>query len=248
MELNFEDIIDEGIVYKDSLTKKFWEGLEKKHGLTYEDIINEGWTYAGGDYDEHLNYLLKILKENINLTQPDKKKFCICGISIKRNAYIRNRNKTQMLVIGSCCIKRFMPEGKKGRTCGICETPHRNHKDNMCKECRDKLAPKGRTCEMCGKSHRNRKVNKCNECKDKCSKCKTQFKNNYGYEKCYDCRYIKECIKCKKEHNNRVDKCDHCCNRFKCGVCTDCGKKCSEKYERCYTCNQNKKYFKCERY
>ena len=57
-----------------------------------------------------------------------------------------------------------------------------------------------------------------------------KFKN-YGYEKCYECVFIKECVKCKKEHNNRVDKCDHCCNRFKCGVCADCGKKCNEKYK-----------------
>lgn len=117
-----------------------------------------------------------------------------------------------MLVIGSCCIKRFVP--KKTRTCEICEKPHRN-----------------------------RKVNRCNDCKDivECIRCKTQFKSKYGYEKCYDCMFIKECVICKKEHKNIVDKCDHCCNKYKCGVCADCGKKCNEKYKWCYYCNKKQK-------
>jgi len=133
-------------------------------------------------------------------------------VSIKRNAYIMNRDKTRMLVIGSCCIKRFVP--KKTRTCEICEKPHRN-----------------------------RKVNRCNDCKDivECIRCKTQFKSKYGYEKCYDCMFIKECVICKKEHKNIVDKCDHCCNKYKCGVCADCGKKCNEKYKWCYYCNKKQK-------
>ena len=194
-----------------TLTDRFIEGL-KNYSLTYEDLIKYGWMYAGGDYDEHLRYFW-LITEKTNLTQPEHECFCICGVSIKRNAYIMNRDKTRMLVIGSCCIKRFMPEGKKGRTCEICEKPHKN-----------------------------RKVNRCNDCKDivECSRCKTQFKSNYGYEKCYGCMYIKECIKCKKEHKNSVDKCDHCCNRFKCGVCADCGKSINEKYKMCYTCYQPK--------
>ena len=214
MELNIEDKLitelDEGIVCKDSLSKKFWKGLEEKHGLTYEDIIKEGWSYAGGDSNSHYNYFLLITRW-INLMQPPHLERCVCNQKIRYNCYIVNRVKTKIIVIGSCCINSFMPDGKKGRTCDICEKPHRN-----------------------------RKVNKCNDCKHKCSRCKTYITSCYGYDKCYGCMYIKECIKCKKEHKNRVDKCDHCCNRFKCGVCADCGKSINEKYKRCYTCYQPK--------
>jgi len=247
MELNFEDIIelDEGMVCKKSLSKKFWEGLEEKHNLTYEDIIEQGWAYAGGTiFGRHLNYLKTILKENINLQQPPHLEKCVCDHDICYNCYIVDKAKTRMIVIGSCCINSFMPEGKKGRTCGVCGESHRNRKDNMCKECRNKIVPKKvKTCEICGKSHRNRKVNKCNDCKHICSRCKTYITSRFGYEKyerCRSCEYIKECIKCKKEHKNSVDKCDHCCNRFKCGVCADCGKSINEKYKRCYTCYQPK--------
>ena len=217
-----------------TLTEKFIEGL-KNYNLTYDDLIKYGWMYAGGDYDEHLRYFL-LITNGTNLTQPDKKKFCICGVSIKRNAYIMNRDKTLMLVIGSCCIKRFVP--KKTRTCEICEKPHRNRKVNKCNDCISNS--KKKICNICAKPHRNRKMNKCNDCKDivECIRCKTQFKSNYGYEKCYDCRYIKECTMCKKEHKNIVDKCDHCCNKYKCGVCIDCGININDKYIKCYTCYQ----------
>ena len=199
MELNIEDIIelDEGMVCKNSLSKKFWKGLEEKHQLTYEDIIKEGWSYAGGTiFGRHLNYLNTILKENINLQQPPHLEECVCDHDICYNCYIADKAKTKMIVVGSCCINSFMPEGKKGRTCGICETPHRNRKDNMCKECRDKIVPKKKVniCLICGKSHRNRKVNKCNDCKDKCSRCKTYITDRYPYDKiydkCYGCRFI----------------------------------------------------------
>ena len=263
MELKYEDKLitelDEGIVCKDSLSKKFWKGLEEKHGLTYEDIIKEGWAYAGGDSNSHYNYFLLITRW-INLMQPPHLERCVCNQKIHYNCYIVNRVKTKIIVIGSCCINSFMPDGKKGRTCDICEKPHRNRKVNKCNNCRDKCSrcktditsrfgyekyERCRSCEYikecikCKKEHKNR-GNKCNDCNDKCSRCKTQFKSNYGYEKCYGCMYIKECIKCKKEHKNSVDKCDHCCNRFKCGVCADCGKNINEKYKMCYTCYKKK--------
>ena len=246
MELKYEDklITDEDIVAEDTLSKKFWEGLEEKHGLTYEDIINEGWSYAGGTiFGRHLNYLKTILKENINLQQPPHLEKCVCDHDICYNCYIVDKAKTKMIVIGSCCINSFMPEGKKGRTCGVCGKSHKNRKDNMCNDCKN--VPKiVKTCLICGKTHRNRIINKCNNCRFNCSRCKTDISERYPYDKkyerCRNCEYIKECINCKKEHKNRVDKCDRCCNRFKCGVCEECKKPCSEKYKRCYTCNQTK--------
>ena len=222
-----------------TLTDKFIEGL-KNYNLTYDDIIKYGWMYAGGDYNEHLRYFW-LISEGTNLTQPYKKDFCVCGVSIKRNAYIMNGDKTRIIVIGSCCIKRFIPI--KTRTCELCGKPHKNRNTNKCNDC--KIVPKkGKICVLCAKPHRNRIVNKCDDCRGMCIKCKTDITSRYNYakyEKCRKCESIKECILCKKEHTNRVDKCDHCCNKFKNGVCADCGKKCNEKYKRCYYCNKKQK-------
>jgi len=224
------------------LSIKFWEGLKEKYNLTFEDIKNEGWAYAGGNIEgRHFNYLTTLLCENKNLLQPPHSRKCVCDHDISYNCYIADKAKTKMIVVGSCCINSFMPEGKKGRTCGECGKPHRNMKDNVCKECRSKK--KVKICLICGKTHRNRNINKCNDCKLICSRCKTvisRYPYNKNYETCLRCERIKECILCKKEHTNRVDKCNDCCNKFKCGICIDCGKKCNEIYNQCYPCYKKK--------
>ena len=55
------------------------------------------------------------------------------GQYIKRNCYIEKDN--DVIVIGNCCIKRFMK--KSGRTCSVCEAPHRNIKTNYCNRCKN---------------------------------------------------------------------------------------------------------------
>ena len=41
---------------------------------------------------------------------------------------------TDFLVLGNCYIKHFLL--KSGRTCEICESPHKNRNVNMCNECK----------------------------------------------------------------------------------------------------------------
>ena len=201
MEFNDNFTECEGIVCKGSLSKKFWKGLEEKHGLTYEDIIEQGWTNAGGvsnRNDRHMRYFLMIT-QGTNLQPPPHLDYCVCDHDIVYNYYIIDRARTKLIVIGSCCINLFMPENRRGRTCDECEKPHRNRKVNKCNDC--KSISKKKRCDICEKPHRNRKVNKCNDCKDKCSRCKTDITGRFGYEKyerCRNCEYIKECIKCKK--------------------------------------------------
>ena len=92
------------------LTKKFIEGLEK-HNLTYDEIINSGWEYCGGDTGRHLNYFIIYFNNFKNV--PEKVKYCVCGHRIKENCYITD--KERILILGNCCIRKFIP--KSSRTC-----------------------------------------------------------------------------------------------------------------------------------
>lgn len=115
------------------LSQRFINGL-KNYNLTKEEL--KDWKYYGGNKGSHKNYFEKTLKQSIHPPPTDK---CVCGQSISENCYIINENK--ILVLGNCCIKKFVP--KSGRTCEICEKPHKNRKVNRCKDCRKKI------CDIC---------------------------------------------------------------------------------------------------
>jgi hypothetical protein len=121
------------------LTKKFIKGL-KNYNLTQEDIINNNFRYCGGDNKSHLNYYKLIFKEK---KLPDKKCNCICGHDISENCYITDGNI--ILTLGNCCIKKFLPKDKSGRTCEKCGNPHKNRICNLCNICRY-----GKNCAKCG--------------------------------------------------------------------------------------------------
>jgi hypothetical protein len=114
MELNF--------------TQRFIEGL-KKYGLTMNDMND--FVYKGGNNGSHLNYY-KLSYKNDEL--PPDKDICICGHKIIKNCYISNGS--QLLTLGICCIKRFIPKEKQGRTCECCGCSHHNRKNNLCNICR----------------------------------------------------------------------------------------------------------------
>lgn len=113
------------------LTERFIEGLEK-HNLTLEEIQSGDWKYCGGNGEQrHKNYF-KLIFENDDYPDPDD--HCICGHYIVENCYIYKHNIDDILILGNCCIKKFVP--KSGRTCSICDKPHKNRKDNLCNNCR----------------------------------------------------------------------------------------------------------------
>ncbi len=123
----------------DKLTAKFIEGL-KKYNLSHEDIINNNWHYSGGNKGSHLNYY-KLVYKNIEIPSYSSK--CICGHDISENCYITD-GKT-IMVLGNCCIKRFLPKEKSGRTCENCGSPHKNRVCNLCNICKY-----GKNCNKCG--------------------------------------------------------------------------------------------------
>jgi hypothetical protein len=133
------------------LTKKFIKGLQN-YNLSYEDIKKNNWTYCGGDRGRHLEYYKLFFKHD---DTPDHTGTCVCGHGIEENCYITDRK--EILILGNCCIKKFMPKGKSGRTCEDCGEPHRNIKINKCNDCKIGI------CYDCGKSCDER-YNRCYNC------------------------------------------------------------------------------------
>ena len=115
------------------LSKRFIEGI-KNYNLTLKEIESDGWGYCGGSND------IKRFHEYFPKQEllPHKNN-CVCGHDIINNCYItKNFKKFDLnciLILGSCCVKKFIPEGKKKR-CINCNEPHLNRKDNFCNECR----------------------------------------------------------------------------------------------------------------
>ena len=135
-----------------SFTDHFLKGL-KEYNLTYEEILNGGWKYCGGYKGRHRNYFLIACPDD---DFPKQKSHCVCGHKIEENCYITNGD--EILILGNCCIKKFIP--KSGRTCEICGESHRNRKVNRCNYCRIGI------CDDCGKSIKERyKI--CYNCKFK---------------------------------------------------------------------------------
>ena len=146
--------------------KRFKEGLMDQYGLTLEELT-EKYTYCGGDggnyeHSPHYNYWVMLFGYGV---WPYKEKFCVCGVRIVENCFVVDKTKTNFVHMGNCCIKRFMPENKSGRTCEICEEPHKNRKDNLCHDCRE-------THKRCGTCKEyfefdNKKHEYCDECYEK---------------------------------------------------------------------------------
>jgi len=131
------------------LTEKFIHGL-KSFNLTFDDITSSGWKYCGGDNGRHLKYFQLCFG---NEPRPTPTGVCVCGHKIKEHCYITNGSQT--LVLGNCCIRKFIP--KSSRTCDLCGKPHKNRVVNRCFECRYGI------CDKCDEP--------CDEYSTKCYKC-----------------------------------------------------------------------------
>ena len=138
-------------------TRLFIEGL-KKYDLTIEQINAQGWKYCGGTYDAHLNYYNLMFKDETGKrpTLPEFKTHCICGHKIRRNCFICSADKSRLLVLGSCCIKKFIP--KSGRSCEKCGESHINRKKNLCDTCQEGI------CRTCSKPTYNPAFRTCRDC------------------------------------------------------------------------------------
>ena len=133
------------------VSKRFIEGL-RAHNLTIAEVNAQGFRYCGGDDDAHLRYFR--LLYGWDVATPEHRAHCVCGHDIHYNCYITNGART--LVLGNCCIKRFVDKGH--RTCGTCNARHRNRKVNKCNTCRA-------VCEDCGGVNGSIRFTKCRYCR-----------------------------------------------------------------------------------
>ena len=170
---------DNTFVKSVDLSQKFINGLEE-YDLTYDDV--KEWIYCGGNYGGHLNYY--------KLLFPKSKKIpafideCVCHQKLTKNCYIMDKQKKRMLILGMCCIKKFINNGLH-RTCEKCGKEHRNRKYNLCNDCKIKK------CDICGYENTNKDIKRCNNCRngwcDICDK-----KVNIKYKKCYTHGYLEK--------------------------------------------------------
>lgn len=168
------------------LSTRFKNGLNK-YQIMFEELKN--WKYCGGGSGRHHNYF-KVLYPDDEI--PSHARKCLCGAGINENCYITDGKK--IIVLGNCCIKRFVP--KCTRTCEVCEQPHRNRKSNLCNDCKHESKyfniykkaeqKKKSQCEDCGvETDGYKKCFKCfNKGKTFCVDCN---KKTDGYLRCYDC-------------------------------------------------------------
>ena len=78
-------------------------------------MINDEWHYCGGDNQHHQNHFDLYNKSYENFEQ-SKKLINVFVSIVSKKRYI-NKDNTCILVLGNCCIKHFLPEGKSRRTC-----------------------------------------------------------------------------------------------------------------------------------
>lgn len=94
----------------------------------------EDYVYAGGGSGSKQDYFMKrYLGTRVD---PGHANVCLCGHKIVENCYIQHKTTGKFYIIGNHCIKRFMYKLEK--TCTFCGTVHKNRKDNVCNECRDR--------------------------------------------------------------------------------------------------------------
>ena len=133
---------------------QFQSGLMANYGMTLQDL--NSWSYCGGDRGAHLKYFM-LCNTGAMLQTPPHMDSCVCGHDIVHNCFIKNEDNTRMLVLGNCCIKKFMRQS--GRTCEVCGMSHRNSSVNRCNGCR--LRPQCNSCG-CSIARNNRRCYPCN--------------------------------------------------------------------------------------
>ena len=140
--------------------ERFKQGLAEL-GYKYEDIA-ANYKYGGGNkLNNHVNYFKNIMRDK---PFPKKVDHCPCGHEIIENCYLYDTTNIEnpVIVVGNCCIKRFLPEAA-GRRCKVCGEAHKSRKHNLCSNCKTKY------CNDCDTTKRSPifKSKRCKECFNK---------------------------------------------------------------------------------
>ena len=174
---------------------------------------------------EDIAYLRQSIPEEHALPEPlireDNKMVCPCGQPIMHAHVIyRKDDPACNAIVGSCCIRKFLDPG---RSCSICQAPHRNIKDNVCKACR--------------------KRDYCRQCKKRPSVCEDQLCGPCVAEAAREAHLVllrraKLCTQCEiagvRPPYTMCYRCSHT------GNCIVCAMPCMAKYPTCYGCKPSK--------
>lgn len=110
-----------------------FHGNLKELSISKDEYTKE-WVYAGGSgSSNHVNYFHRRFPGRDFLPEKD---YCLCSHFIVENCYIENILTNELVIVGNCCIKKFLPSENASRTCGICKQPHKNRTNNLCNQCR----------------------------------------------------------------------------------------------------------------
>jgi len=216
------------------------------HGITFK-VHREEMIYFGGDkwkHDEYFIEMCEIFGLDNQLARPDEKDQCICGVGIEENCYIvfeddpSGREKPQ-LVIGNCCIKRYIKVEKRSKLCFNCDTRHTNYKSSFCDSCR-------KECNRCGEQkHTVVERGMCIKCKNiETKRIKAEELRKIDLELSFireeEQRIKKEAERIRMEKKREIDEADRATqlylqkaqNQKKC----ECGKPITGAYPKCKTC------------
>jgi hypothetical protein len=114
-------------MYRELFKQNLEQYSEKNSGIPF---LNQ-WKYIGGNEGRHLRKYITLFNKNPDIPY---KTNCICTHEIKENCYIENIISGKQLVIGNCCINRYLET--TDQLCEHCKASHRNLKDNYCTDCR----------------------------------------------------------------------------------------------------------------
>jgi hypothetical protein len=117
------------------MLQRFLIGLYKKHHMTKDDLVNDGWHYAGGlpsrvphtpagrrHNATHYAFFLKTRSLchpdilgwnpdewgwNVANIHGDTKYYCVCDHLIHNICLITNRDNTKYLYVGFCCVHQL---------------------------------------------------------------------------------------------------------------------------------------------
>jgi len=148
---------------------------------------------------------------------------CPCG-SLIMHAHViyKKDNPGVNLIVGSCCICRFL---SVGRHCRRCYAEHKNRLDNLCNACRD--LPR-EILDMSDNEYAEHKANlathEANMAASRAERiarlaelkrlgiCLTcaRARIRPPYTECFKCKFPNECASCKSPCPERFDRCFKC--------------------------------------
>ena len=230
--------------------------LEHDYKLTVEELRTY-FRYAGGSWNRHAdgdnqslefkdyskrhyNYFKSVYKHG---SLPEDKSYCICETKIKQNCYLADkRNPNVIVIVGNCCIKRFVSEDNAGRTCRKCEAPHVNRKYNLCNQC--KPPANWNECdecyEFCRKPYKlcitHKRLKQKNEMEQRRQSIATMSDTDTDTEE-----EIERKCACGKVLTGSYKKCYNCYIGIDPNAthpCETCEKPVKGTFKNCYLCNQ----------